>query len=95
MYGNKRSAPSAQLNPILKRGIWDNEATKASTVWPERVLPLASVIVPLTIIGISNFLFSRIVSIAKSAALAFKVSKIVSTKRISTPPSIKAFTCSE
>ena len=35
--------------------MWDNELRKASTVWPERVLPLASVIVPEIITSIVIF----------------------------------------
>ena len=53
IYGNIRSAPNAQLNPIVSNGRCESEVINASVVWPERVLPLASVMVPLTIIGIS------------------------------------------
>ena len=44
-------APKAQLSPTLKRSMWDIEAQKASTVCPDNVRPLASVIVPETITG--------------------------------------------
>ncbi len=69
------------------------EIKKASAVCPDNVLPDASVIVPLTIIGTSICLSSFTSSIAKRAAFAFKVSKIVSTNKISEPPSSKASTC--
>jgi hypothetical protein len=52
---------------------------KASTVCPESVLPEASVIVPETIIEY-QIAFVFYFFNGKSAALAFKVSKIVSTK---------------
>ena len=51
------------------------------------VLPERSVIVPEIIIGRSIFLSSNKVFIAFIAAFAFSVSKIVSTKIKSTPPS--------
>ena len=74
--------------------MWLKEILNASTVCPESVLPLASVIVPLNITGILVFFSFLISSMAYKAALAFKVSKIVSTKRMSAPPSIKPVTCS-
>ena len=69
------------------------EIRKASTVCPESVLPEASVIVPDTITGMSILRSSFTSSMAKRAALAFKVSKMVSTNNTSQPPSIKASTC--
>ena len=69
------------------------EIKNASAVCPERVLPEASVMVPLTITGVAIFLAAFTSSMAYSAALAFKVSKTVSTNKISTPASIKASTC--
>ena len=92
-YGFNKSAPRAQLKPTLNNGICEIETKKASTVCPESVLPEASVMVPETIIGISILRSSFTSSIAKRAALAFKVSKIVSTNKISLPPSINASTC--
>ena len=64
-------------------------------VWPESVLPEASVIVPDTMIGISIPLSIATDSTAKSAAFAFNVSNIVSIKISSAPPSINARVASE
>ena len=49
------SAPNAQLKPTENKGICDTEIKNASAVCPDSVRPLASVIVPLTITGISIF----------------------------------------
>ena len=87
-------APKAQLKPILNKGIWEIEFKKASVVCPERVLPLSSVIVPDTIIGNLFPIFSKTSSIPNNAALQFRVSKTVSTKSKSTPPSINPKACS-
>ena len=67
---------------------------KAEGVWPERVRPDLSVMVTEIMIGSLWPVFSNTSSIAKSAALALSVSKMVSTRRTSTPPSIKASVCS-
>ena len=92
-YGFSWCAPKAQLKPTLNNGICEIEIKKASTVCPESVLPEASVMVPETIIGMSILRSSLTSSMAKSAAFAFSVSKMVSTKSKSTPPSIRASTC--
>ncbi len=93
-YGRKSRAPSEQLSPIESRSMCETEVRKASTVCPERVRPLASVIVPETMTGRCIPRSSSSSSIANSAALALSVSKIVSTSSKSTPPSSKPFTCS-
>jgi hypothetical protein len=59
----------------------------ASTVWPESVRPLRSVIVTEIITGGIAPRSARSSSMATSAAFALSVSKIVSTSRRSTPPS--------
>ena len=71
-----------------------SEIQKASGVWPESVLPLASVMVPLTITGKRCPRLSSSSSIPNSAALALRVSKTVSTKSKSTPPSKRPRVCS-
>ena len=81
------------MKPMLNNGICEMEIKKASTVCPDNVLPDASVIVPETMIGISIFRSILTSSIANKAAFAFNVSKIVSTKSKSQPPSINASTC--
>ena len=70
----------------------ESEFKKASTVWPESVRPLASVIVPEIITGISIQRNSQTSSIAIRAAFALRVSKMVSTISRSTPPSINPST---
>ena len=67
----------------------------ASTVCPVSVRPLKSVTVPETMIGTSTPSFSNTSIMAKSAALALRVSNIVSTSSTSTPPSSNASTCSQ
>ena len=75
-----------------KRGsIWRTEFQNASVVCPDNVLPDASVIVPEIITGILVSSASNALLMAKMAAFAFSVSKIVSTIRKSTPPSMSAF----
>ena len=59
-------------------------------VWPERVRPEASVIVPEIMTGSRTPRSAKASSIAKIAALAFSVSKMVSTMIRSAPPSIRA-----
>ena len=66
----------------------------ASLVWPDSVRPLMSTSVPLTMTGMRKPLSSKKESMANSAALAFSVSKMVSTSSRSTPPAIRPSTCS-
>ena len=77
------------MSPIVKSSICEIEFKNASKVCPLKIRPLLSAIVPLTISGILRPRSCISLFIAKSAALAFSVSKIVSTKRISAPPSIR------
>ena len=73
---------------------WRTEFQKASTVCPVSVRPDKSVIVPEIISGSRTCRRSCTCWMAKSAALALSVSKMVSTNRTSTPPSMSASTCS-
>ena len=59
-------------------------------VCPESVRPEASVIVTEIITGMRTPVSSKTCSMAKSAALEFKVSKIVSTSSVSTPAAMSA-----
>ena len=70
------------------------ELRKASVVCPVSVRPLKSVIVPDTMTGRRIFFSAKYSAMAKSAALQLSVSKTVSTKRRSTPPSINLSICS-
>ena len=86
---------------MLNKLAWPRECKKASTVWPDKVRPLASVMVPEIIISKRPFCSfpaafnsSSYFLIAKMAALAFSVSKMVSINKASTPPSTKPRTCS-
>ena len=72
----------------------DSEFQNASVVCPDRVRPALSVMVPEIITGKRMPLSSKYCWIANKAALAFRVSKMVSTSRISTPPSISAWVAS-
>ena len=88
------SAPSAQLSPMVKGRAWRTECQKAVGVWPERVRPERSVMVPEIIIGSRTPFSAKTSSAAKIAALAFSVSKIVSIRMRSAPPSISPRSCS-
>ncbi len=68
--------------------------TNASTVCPDSVLPLLSTMVPEMSTGTSSYSSSKRVWMAKRAALQLAVSKMVSTRRTSTPPSRRPRTCS-
>ncbi len=92
-YGRSCAAPSAQFSPIVKRSACRTEFQNASTVCPDSVRPLASVIVPDTIRGTSRPRSSSRLRTANSAALQLSVSKMVSTMSRSTPPSSRASTC--
>ena len=93
-YGRRSAAPSAQLRPIMNGSACCTEFQKASTVCPDKVRPDASVIVPEIITGRVTPVFAKLCLIAKIAAFAFSVSKIVSTIRKSTPPWISAVAAS-
>ena len=82
------------MRPIENGFRWRIEYQKASAVCPDSVRPDLSVIVPEIMTGNFLPLRSKHRSIAKIAALAFSVSKIVSTIRKSTPPSISAVAAS-
>ena len=90
--GRSCLAPSAQFKPTERGRAWRTEFQKASGVCPESVRPEASVIVPEIMTGSRAPRASKSSSIAKSAAFAFNVSKIVSTRIRSTSPSTSAFT---
>ena len=87
-------APSAQLRPIVKGRAWRTECQKAVGVWPDSVRPERSVIVPEIITGSRTPVSAKTSSQAKIAALAFSVSKIVSIRMRSAPPSIRPRSCS-
>jgi len=70
------------------------EFQKASTVCPDRMRPEASVTVPETMTGRRSPRASNTSSTAKMAALAFSVSKMVSIRTRSMPPSSSPFNCS-
>ncbi|BFO12332.1 hypothetical protein GGER_48420 [Serratia rubidaea] len=59
-------------------------------VWPDKVRPEASVMVPEIMIGSVTPSASNSLSTANAAALAFSVSKMVSIMIRSTPPSTSA-----
>ncbi len=73
---------------------WRTECQNAVTVWPDRMRPEASVTVPETITGRRTPVSSISSSSAKMAALALSVSKIVSTRNRSAPPSTNPSACS-
>ncbi len=87
-------APSAQFSPMEKGWACRTEFQNASGVWPESVRPDRSVMVPEIITGTRMPRSSNSRSMAKIAALAFSVSKMVSISSRSEPPSISAAACS-
>src|SRR5471032_2908570 len=54
-YGRNSLAPSAQFRPTDSGLAWLTEFQNASVVWPDRVRPEASVMVPEIMIGSSTF----------------------------------------
>ena len=75
------------MRPTASGDTCRTESQKASVTWPDSVRPDASVIVPETTTGQRRPCSSKSVSTAKIAALALSVSKIVSMKMRSLPPS--------
>ena len=74
--------------PAAKGWACSTEVQKASTVWPDRLRPLRSMIVTEIKSGTSP---ARETSLtAAIAALLLSVSKTVSMSRTSTPPSTSA-----
>ena len=88
------SAPSAQLRPTENGAAWRTEFQNAAGVWPESVRPERSVMVPEIMTGTRSPRSSHDFVIAKIAALALSVSKMVSISSRSAPPSIRPRTCS-
>ncbi|MNG19059.1 hypothetical protein D3C84_1031790 [compost metagenome] len=82
-------APRAQFRPTEIGLAWRTEFQKASVVCPDRVRPEASVMVPEIMIGSSKPSSSNTPCTAKIAALALRVSKMVSIRIRSEPPSIR------
>ena len=80
MWGRMRSAPRAQFRPMAKGRAWRTEFQKASTVWPDRVRPDRSVMVPEIQIGRGSKPSSSRSMMALMAALQFSVSVMVSTR---------------
>ncbi len=93
-YGRISFAPSAQLIPTESSGTCAIEFQNASTIWPESVRPDLSVIVTETMSGTRRAPSSKSCCAAKSAALRTSVSKTVSKRRTSAPPSRSPRTCS-
>ncbi len=78
MYGRNASGPSAQFKPTDKALAWRTECQNAVVVCPERIRPLASVIVPEIMTGKRVPVRAKYFLIAKIAALQFSVSNTVS-----------------
>ena len=82
------------LGPTSSGRTCRTECQNASVTWPESVRPEASVMVPEIITGQRRPRCSNSVSRAKIAALALSVSKIVSIRSRSEPPSTRPLACS-
>ena len=80
--------------PTLSAGACETEFQKASTVWPLRVRPEASVMVTLSMTGSLIPASAKYFSMAKIAALRLSVSNVVSGMRMSAPPSTRPRTSS-
>ena len=94
MCGRISSAPRAQLRPTANGRAWRTLFQNASTVWPLSVRPERSVMVPESQIGSGSSPSSSRSITALMAALALSVSKMVSIRNRSTPPSCSASACS-
>ena len=77
------------MSPTASGRAWRTEFQKASVICPDRVRPEASVMVPEMMTGQRRPRSSKSVSTAKIAALALRVSKIVSMRSRSAPPSTR------
>ena len=87
-----KEPPSSILRAAPKKRFGGYNAT--GSIPPDNVLPLASVIVPETKIGnFESFSSSRVLT-AYNAALQLSVSKTVSIKNKSAPPSNQPLACS-
>mmetsp|Transcript_5080 Transcript_5080/g.17048 ORF Transcript_5080/g.17048 Transcript_5080/m.17048 type:complete len:327 (-) Transcript_5080:769-1749(-) len=96
MKGSICVAPRAQLRPMQMGFACMTDTQKASVVCPESVRPDWSTMVPEIMVGSRDRLefSSQNSSMAYRAALALRVSKMVSTRRRCTPPATSAPTCS-
>ena len=95
MNGLISFGPSAQLMPMLNNGKCETEFQYASTVWPESVRPLKSVMVKESMHRArARPDSSNNLAMAKSAALELSESNTVSTSSKSAPPSNKPRACS-
>ena len=86
-------APSAQFSPTARGRACATLFQKASLVCPLRVRPDMSTIVPLRKTGMRTPVSSNRRSAAWMAALAFRVSNIVSMSSRCTPASTRAAIC--
>ena len=93
-HGSSCFAPKPQFSPMESRLAWERDATKASTVCPDSVRPEASDSVPDAMMGMSVPRSSARSLMAFTAALALRVSKIVSISSTSAPPSMSPRACS-
>ena len=84
------SGPSEQLSPKAKGFMCSKELIKDSIFIADIIVSPPIPTAAEYMIGILIFNFSLTSLIATEAALAFKPSKIVSTNKISEPPSIRA-----
>ena len=80
--------------PMVSGFAWAMEYQKASSVCPESVRPLPSVTVTEIMSGMRTPRAAKTSSMATIAALALSVSKMVSMRSRSTPPSSSASICS-
>ena len=94
MCGRISCGPSAQLMPTLSRSIFDTVFQYASTVCPESVRPLLSVMVNDSITGSRRPSELNNDSSANNAARELSESKTVSTINTSAPPSTRPLACS-
>ena len=83
----RRRYVAGTLGPTSSGLACRTECQNASVTWPDNVRPDASVMVPEMTIGQRRPRSSKTDSTAKIAALALSVSKIVSMKMTSEPPS--------
>jgi hypothetical protein len=89
MWSVMNSGPVAQLSPIESRSAWATEESSASAFWPASMVPIGSM-VPETMTGILRPVSRSSCWMPSSAALILRVSWLVSTRKISTPPSASA-----
>ena len=89
MNGRICSGPSEQLRPMARGLVWATAFQNASTFWAEIMVSPPSPTAAEMMTGRWMLSSSKMSWMATRAHLEFRASKMVSTMRMSTPPSMR------